>query len=102
MGLQPVSGVEWIVPAPVAGKHVLVDLLIAGVDPALDRAGVHVWRQAKRLVARLPPSRPVRIRALSVGIEHTFVLPQAIEKRPRLGESGILPGHDLRLGPVAR
>ena len=85
MGPQSVSGVEWIVPAPVAGKHVLVDPLIAGIDPAFYRPGIHVWRETKRFISRLSPSRPIRIRALQVRIEHPFVLPQAIEKRPGLG-----------------
>ena len=100
MGLQPVRGVERVIPAPVTGEDVRVHLLIAGVDPALDGARVHVWGKAKRLVPGLPPAHPVGIGALPVGIENAFVFPQAIEKRTRLGESRVLPRHDLRLGPV--
>ena len=100
VGLQPVRGVERVIPAPVASEDVLVHLLIAGVDPALDGARVHVWGKAKRLVPGLPPANTVGIRALPVGIEDAFVFPQAIEKRTRLGESRVLPRHDLRLRPV--
>ena len=100
LGLQPVPGIERVIPAPVAGEDVLVDPLVAGVDPALDRARVHVRRKAKGLVAGLPAAHAVGVGALQVGIEHTFVFPEAIEKRTRLGESSVLPRHHLRLRPV--
>jgi hypothetical protein len=100
MGIQPVRGVEWVIAAPVTGEDVLVHLLIAGVNPALNGARVHVWGKSKRLVSRLPPAHTVSIRALSVGIEDAFIFPQAIEKSTRLGEPRVLPRHDLRPGPV--
>src|ERR1700686_401464 len=42
MGLQTVGGVEGVIAAPVTGEDILVYLLIAGVDPALDGARIHV------------------------------------------------------------
>ena len=98
--LQPVPRVERVVAAPVAGEDVLVDLLIARIDPALHRARVHVRGKAERLVPRLPAPEPVGIGALQVGIEDACVFPQPIEKRARLGQPGVLPRHDLRPGPV--
>ena len=73
MRLQPVCGVERVVAAPVAGEDVLVDLLVAGIDPALDRAGIHVRRKAERLVAGLTAADAVGIGALQVGIEDALV-----------------------------
>ena len=94
------SPVERVVAAPIAGEDALVDLLVAGIDPALDGAGVHVRREAERLVAGLPAAHAVGIGALPVGIEHAFVGPQAVEERARLGELRVLAGHHLRLRPV--
>src|ERR1700747_3684066 len=100
LGLQPVRTIERIIAAPVAREDVLVDLLIAGVDPALDGARIHVWRKSKRLVPWLPPAHAVGIRALQVGIEYAFVFPEAIEKSTCFGEPRVLARRDLRPGPV--
>src|SRR5215469_10436565 len=75
LGLQSVRSVERVIAAPVTSKDVLVYLLIARVDPALNRAGIHVWRKSKRLVPGLPAAHAVSIRALQVGIEDPFVFP---------------------------
>ena len=99
-GLQPVRAVEGIVAAPVTGEDMLVDPLVAGIDPAFDRTGIHVGGQTKRLVSWLPSAHAVGIRTLPIGIEDAFVSPQAIEKRTSLGELRVLPRQDLRLRPV--
>ena len=100
MGVQAVRGVEGVISSPVSGEDVLVHLLIAGVDPAFDGARVHVWRNAKRVVPGLSATHAICIGALSVRIEDTFVFPKTIQERSRLGESRVLPRHDLWLGPV--
>ena len=98
--LQPMCRIERVVAAPISGEDAFVNLLVAGIDPALDGAGVHVRREAERLVAGLPAAHAVGIGALLVGIEHAFVCPQAVEERARLGELWVLAGHHLRLRPV--
>src|SRR5262249_36419880 len=100
LGLQPVRSVERVIAAPVTGKNVLVYLLIARVDPALNCARIHVWRKSKRLVPGLPPAHTVSIRALPFRIEDAFVFPQSIKKSTRLGKPRILPCGDLRPGPI--
>src|SRR5580704_7178156 len=100
LSVQPVRGVERVIASPVTGEDVLVHLLIAGVDPALDGACIHVRGKPKRLVPGLTAAHTVGVGALPVGIEDAFVFPQAIEKGTRLGEPRVLPRHDLRLGPV--
>src|SRR5580704_6403990 len=99
-GFQPVRGVKWVITAPVTGEYVLVHLLIAGVDPALDGAGIHVRGKSKRLVAGLPPAHAVSISALPVRVEAAFIFPEAIQKSTRLGEPRVLPRHDLGPGPI--
>src|SRR5437773_4014666 len=59
LGVQPVRGIERVIPLPVTGEDVLVHLLIAGVDPALHRARIHVWGKSKRLVPGLTPAHTV-------------------------------------------
>ena len=100
----PEGAVEGIVGAPVAGEHVAVDLLVGRVDPALDRAGVHVRRQAERAVAGLAAADAIGIRALAVGREVDAALarvrPERVQEGPRLGQRGMLARLDLRLRPV--
>ena len=93
MRLQPVRAVEGIVAAPVAGEDLFVDALVAGIDPALDGAGIHVRGEAERLVAGLAAAHAVGIGALPVGIEDALIAPQAIEEGARLGELRVLPRH---------
>ena len=45
---ESLTGLEGIVGAPVAGEDVTVDTLEAGIDPAFDRARVHVGREPER------------------------------------------------------
>src|SRR6478752_4053857 len=93
--------VERIVAAPIAGEDLLVHALIAGIDPSLYCACVHMRRQAERRVAGLAPTDPIGIRALQIRIEDPFeVGPQPIEEGARFGEPRILPRADLRFGPV--
>src|SRR3954465_2066685 len=91
---------ERIVPPPISREDVLIDLLIARVDPAFDGSGIHMRREAQRFVAWLPPPQSIGVGALPVRIEHAFVVPQPIEKGARLGELRVLPRQDLWLGPV--
>src|SRR5262249_57367003 len=89
---------------PVTGEDVAVTPAIGGIDPALHRAGVHVWRQAERTVARLAPADAVGVAAFAVGVEMrgalAFPAPQPIEEGTRLGQFCALPRLDLRLRPV--
>src|SRR5436190_933660 len=95
LGDRNESGDE--VPMPLPGEDALVDLLIPRVDPALDRARIHMRRKAEALVPWLAPPQAVRIGALPVRIEYAFVFPEAIEKGACLGELRVLPRHHLRL-----
>ena len=49
--------------------------VVSALRAALDRAGIHVRRQAQRLVAGLAPAHAVGIGALFVGIEGALVFP---------------------------
>ena len=51
--------VEGVIGPPVAAEDVAVDLLVAGVDPALDGAGIHVRREAEGGVAGLAAAQEV-------------------------------------------
>src|SRR5438552_1639498 len=80
------------------------DMTILVIQPALDRARIHMWREAEGLVAGLAAADTVGVVAFAVGVEVLLAvgleLPEPVHEGPGLGRVRMLARHHLRLRPV--